>query len=279
MRARRLVESGALAATMPDRALRDGSPRQCLSLDQGWRFHLGDIEVPGRASTTRPTTIPRPARRRARRTLTMTTATGRGGVFCRRRPRLDRRRAARDGRRQAGSARHGGSPRADAALHPARHRHGGHRDHRRVSPALRRIGAHDSPLIVIDEFSGDAGAIVAAAADLGPFGRAQSSYYPGLRRVIGAAEGAASDCNARIDRDSGNRRTEPQQCAQQEARAQACSVRIQRPNVCSSAWTLSPSVRSSVHSAAPRSRAAPGVMPKAARKLRLKVASLANPQP
>lgn len=39
-------EGGVRAATAPD-ALRAASPRQRLSLDRGWRFHLGDIEVPG----------------------------------------------------------------------------------------------------------------------------------------------------------------------------------------------------------------------------------------
>ncbi|WP_302480215.1 sugar-binding domain-containing protein, partial [Sphingomonas bacterium] len=41
------IGDGALAAPPPDRSPRTGSPRQRLSLDQGWRFHLGDIEVPG----------------------------------------------------------------------------------------------------------------------------------------------------------------------------------------------------------------------------------------
>ena len=53
------------------------APRQALSLDQGWRFHLGDIPFPkidGSRDGATPT--PRPERRGARRRRTTTTAAG-----------------------------------------------------------------------------------------------------------------------------------------------------------------------------------------------------------
>lgn len=59
-----------------------------------------------------------------------------------------------------------------------------------MRPELRRIGAGAHPLVVVDGFSGNAGAIVETAAALAPFPRA-GTYYPGLRRVIGRDDAAA----------------------------------------------------------------------------------------
>lgn len=59
-----------------------------------------------------------------------------------------------------------------------------------MKPELRRIGTGASPLMVIDDFSGDAAAIVDIAAALAPFPRAQT-HYPGLRRTIGPHDDAA----------------------------------------------------------------------------------------
>lgn len=61
-----------------------------------------------------------------------------------------------------------------------------------MTPELRHIGNQHSPLVVIDDFTGDVAAIVALAATLAPFPRADG-YYPGLRRTIGPADGAAND--------------------------------------------------------------------------------------
>lgn len=59
-----------------------------------------------------------------------------------------------------------------------------------MRPELRRIGSGGHPLVVVDGFSGDAGAVVEIAAALAPFART-ANYYPGLRRVIGREDKAA----------------------------------------------------------------------------------------
>lgn len=61
-----------------------------------------------------------------------------------------------------------------------------------MTPTLRRIGSHDSALVVADAFVGETGAVIDAAAALAPFGRAKGSYYPGLRRILGERDRAAS---------------------------------------------------------------------------------------
>ena len=66
-----------------------------------------------------------------------------------------------------------------------------------MRPELRRIGAHLSPVVVIDAFSGTVGEIVETAAALAPFGRPREGYYPGLRRVLDERDGAAWDYVAR----------------------------------------------------------------------------------
>jgi hypothetical protein len=62
-----------------------------------------------------------------------------------------------------------------------------------MTPELRRIGTLQSPVVVIDGFSGEAAAIVEIAAALAPFPTPRSPYYPGLRRSIGASDGPAWD--------------------------------------------------------------------------------------
>ena len=58
-------------------------------------------------------------------------------------------------------------------------------------PALRRIGARESPVVVIDDFSERLPAIVDLAAAMAPFPRIAGNYYPGLRRIIDARDEAA----------------------------------------------------------------------------------------
>jgi hypothetical protein len=53
-----------------------------------------------------------------------------------------------------------------------------------VRPELRRFGHSQSPVVVIDEFSGDAEAVATMADALGPFSNVRSGYYPGVRRFI-----------------------------------------------------------------------------------------------
>jgi hypothetical protein len=53
-----------------------------------------------------------------------------------------------------------------------------------VKPELRRFGDKQSPVVVIDEFSGQADRIAAFAEALAPFHSIAGNYYPGVRRII-----------------------------------------------------------------------------------------------
>ena len=67
-----------------------------------------------------------------------------------------------------------------------------------MKPELRRVGNTQSPVVVIDDFSGEAEEAAAAADALAPFPAVSpTNYYPGLRRIITPADG---DANAYVDR-------------------------------------------------------------------------------
>jgi hypothetical protein len=53
-----------------------------------------------------------------------------------------------------------------------------------MTPELRRVGATQSPVVVVDGFSERLSAIVDLAAAMAPFPRITGNYYPGVRRVI-----------------------------------------------------------------------------------------------
>lgn len=53
-----------------------------------------------------------------------------------------------------------------------------------MRPELRRFGISQSPVVVIDDFSGDAERIARIAEALGPFPEVTTEYYPGVRRVL-----------------------------------------------------------------------------------------------
>ena len=53
-----------------------------------------------------------------------------------------------------------------------------------MKPELRHIGESQSPVVVIDEFSGDAERIAKLADELAPFPPETDSYYPGVRGMI-----------------------------------------------------------------------------------------------
>ena len=61
-----------------------------------------------------------------------------------------------------------------------------------VKPELRRVGTSQSPIVVIDEFSGSVEAILAIAESLAPY-PPHTNYYPGVRRVIGPRDRAAEN--------------------------------------------------------------------------------------
>ncbi|MFL6737285.1 MAG: DUF6445 family protein [Sphingomonas sp.] len=61
-----------------------------------------------------------------------------------------------------------------------------------MKPELLRVGNSQSPIVVIDEFSGSLEPILKVARDLAPY-PPHGNYYPGVRRVIDRADGAAND--------------------------------------------------------------------------------------
>lgn len=65
-----------------------------------------------------------------------------------------------------------------------------------MTPALQRFGTSQSPVVTIDGFSGDAGAVVEIAAALAPFPATHGTYYPGLRRIITPTD---TDANAYVE--------------------------------------------------------------------------------
>lgn len=62
-----------------------------------------------------------------------------------------------------------------------------------MTPQLRRFGASDSPVVVVDDVTGEVERIRDVAAALAPFPPVGGGYYPGLRRLIGPEDGAAND--------------------------------------------------------------------------------------
>ncbi len=61
-----------------------------------------------------------------------------------------------------------------------------------MKPELRRIGERQSPVVVVDGFTGAVDEVVEMAAAMRPFPSA-SNYYPGLRREFGKSDAAAFD--------------------------------------------------------------------------------------
>ena len=60
-----------------------------------------------------------------------------------------------------------------------------------MKPELRRVGREQSPVVVIDDFSGEVEKIAQLADELAPFPPIKGNYYPGVRRAIGEADEAA----------------------------------------------------------------------------------------
>ena len=60
-----------------------------------------------------------------------------------------------------------------------------------MKPELRRVGNTQTPVVVIDDFSGSLERILEIAEQLAPFPR-HTNYYPGLRRIFTAADTAAN---------------------------------------------------------------------------------------
>lgn len=61
-----------------------------------------------------------------------------------------------------------------------------------MKPELRRVGESQSPVVIIDNFSGQVDQIAALADALAPFPIIESNYYPGVRRIITTDDGDAN---------------------------------------------------------------------------------------
>lgn len=61
-----------------------------------------------------------------------------------------------------------------------------------MKPELRRFGADQNPVIVVDRFSGKRREIVDVAAAMTPFPLSARDMYPGVRRMIAGSDEAAS---------------------------------------------------------------------------------------
>lgn len=66
-----------------------------------------------------------------------------------------------------------------------------------MKPQLTRVGATQSPVVIIDDFSGAAQDIALIADSLAPFPPSSGSYYPGVRRMISQADQEAYSCMLR----------------------------------------------------------------------------------
>jgi hypothetical protein len=72
-----------------------------------------------------------------------------------------------------------------------------------VKPQLLRFGDSQSPVVVIDEFSGDVESVARIAEALAPFPAIDVNYYPGVRRLITRADADADAYVERACRDAG----------------------------------------------------------------------------
>lgn len=61
-----------------------------------------------------------------------------------------------------------------------------------MKPELRRVGNSQSPVVVIDDFTGQLDGVLGIAEALAPY-PPLDNYYPGVRRLIGSGDGAAND--------------------------------------------------------------------------------------
>lgn len=59
-----------------------------------------------------------------------------------------------------------------------------------MTPELRRIGERQSPVVVVDDFTGALDDVIELAATMAPFPASAGNYYPGLRQPIVAGDAA-----------------------------------------------------------------------------------------
>lgn len=71
-----------------------------------------------------------------------------------------------------------------------------------MKPELRRIGQEQSPVIVIDDFSGRINEVLRIAGALAPYPALKNNYYPGLRRIIEPSDAEANSYAEELCRDA-----------------------------------------------------------------------------
>ena len=71
-----------------------------------------------------------------------------------------------------------------------------------MRPELRRFGKSQSPVVVIDEFNGDAESIAQIADGLAPFPDVSDNYYPGVRGMIDERQPVAFDYVQEVCREA-----------------------------------------------------------------------------
>ncbi|HWU73228.1 MAG TPA: DUF6445 family protein [Sphingomonas sp.] len=59
-----------------------------------------------------------------------------------------------------------------------------------MKPELRRVGEAQSPVVVVDDFTGAVDEVVELAAAMAPFSSSSGTYYPGLRQPIAVGDAA-----------------------------------------------------------------------------------------
>lgn len=59
-----------------------------------------------------------------------------------------------------------------------------------MKPELRRVGEAQSPVVVVDDFTGAVDEVVELAAAMAPFPVSSGTYYPGLRQPIAVGDAA-----------------------------------------------------------------------------------------
>ena len=72
-----------------------------------------------------------------------------------------------------------------------------------MRPELRHVGSEQSPVVVIDDFTGRLDEILDVAEALAPYPPLKGNYYPGLRRIIEPPDSAANAYVEQMCRDAG----------------------------------------------------------------------------
>ncbi len=72
-----------------------------------------------------------------------------------------------------------------------------------MNPRLEKFGISQTPVVVVDDFTGDPEKVAAVADALAPFPPVGHNYYPGVRRIIQPSDEAAEAAMAALCRRAG----------------------------------------------------------------------------